>query len=181
MMDSCRRCMWHTHAHTHAHTHSGICHVFVSSFIYFLWFFYTLQFVWEKWGDAHTVCLSSVYVVWAWCGWGMFSLRQKAVLWRQFLCFIPSLPHHIQMCIMYTTSSRKKATRTNSCLCFYTYTVFMAAWEYLLWENFNSMLFCIQCKWVADGQNNALFIDNSPLMYFGLVSVWHISLQMDNV
>lgn len=32
------------------HTHSGICHVFVFTFIYFPWFFSTLQFVWEKMG-----------------------------------------------------------------------------------------------------------------------------------
>lgn len=42
------------------HTHSGICHVFVFTFIYFPWFFSTLQFVWEKMGRcAHTACPSS--------------------------------------------------------------------------------------------------------------------------
>lgn len=94
MMDSCR-CMCDTHTLTRSHTNSGICHLFVSTFIYFPWFFYTLQFVWEKWGDAHTACLSSVYVVCVGRGWGMFFSRgesnpMKAVFPLLWTTFSPS-------------------------------------------------------------------------------------------
>ena len=38
----------HTHPHTQTHTHSRICHLFVFTSIYFLWFSSTLHFFGEK-------------------------------------------------------------------------------------------------------------------------------------
>ena len=152
MMDSCRGCMCDTHTHTHTHTHRGICHLFVSTFIYFLWFFYTLQFVWEKWGDAHTVCLSSVCALGAGGGCFLWEKKQSyegsfSVLWTTY-----SPSPYSSMDIMYTTSLRKiPSGQKVAVLCFYICTVFhLSMWiSNIIYVN--SILFCRQCKWVADG------------------------------
>ena len=45
--------MCDTHTHTHTHTHSRTCHLFVSTFIYFPYFF--LHSLREKNGEIHTL------------------------------------------------------------------------------------------------------------------------------
>lgn len=111
---------WRCMCETHTHTHSGICHLFVSTFIYFPRFFYTLQFVWEKWGDAHTGCLSSVCVVCVRRGWGMFFLGgersnpMKAVfplLWTTFFPLTTFIYGHF-VCYKF----EEEAAGTNTCL-----------------------------------------------------------------
>jgi len=113
----------HTHTHTHTHTHSGICHLFVSTFIYFPWCFYLMQFVWEKmWRCTHSlrcVCVCAL-------GGGCFFLGGGAAS----LCFeLFCPPHYVHsMGVVHTTSLRsQKATKTNYNLCFYTSNVFHGA------------------------------------------------------
>ena len=147
------------HTHTQWNLSSLCFHLHLFSLL-----FYTLQFVWEKWEDAHTACLSSVCVMCIGLGWGMFFLGEKSnpmkavfpLLWNKF-----SQSQHSSMDFLYTANPRKKLLAQIAVLCFYLFILHIA-WFLCALMNFvyeeiyvNSMLFCSRCKWVADGLSSA--------------------------